>query len=52
MPGKMDQNTSINEFVTIIDKQIGKLKTTDSKCIKAPTKSPNMVKESAASAET
>ena len=45
----MDQNTSIKEFVTIIDKQIGKLKTTNSKGIKAPTKSPNMVKEEAAS---
>ena len=48
MPGKLEQNTSIKEFVTIIDKQIGKLKSTDSKCTKQSTKSPYMVKEGAA----
>ena len=45
----MDQNTSMKEFVTIIDKQIGKLKTTDSKGTKPPTKSPSLVKKGAAS---
>ena len=50
MPNKTDittsQNTSRKEFVTVIDKQIAKLKTKDPKCTKKQsTKSPAMVKE-------
>ena len=46
MPKPKEQNTSIKDFVSVMDKQIGKLKNVDPKCtLKESVNKDNMVKE-------